>query len=480
MCLQPKQKMEKNASPQIQSQQLAQKLLSNEKMAKKNAGGQNKFSLPPWLPVVASAALMVMVASVAMTNARNLKNAAAWQRHSTEVILAAQALGNNLLDIQRGERGYVTVGDTNALASFYKNVTVEPQFFDRLVTLNGDNTAQQERLKNLVDAVDALLAYDKGCIAIYRQEGFRGVSKLDATGRGRAVLGRAQDTVGQFLADEQRSWDIQDISEETQYQYAEQLLVIGSSLAAILLLVAIALASRELAFRKQAEAQLRETLLLQNAILASANYGIVSTNPQGMIQTYNAGAENLLGYSAAEVIGQATPMLWRDPLEIAERASVLSRKLGVPVRPTFEAIAKKVEMDLIDEGEWTFVCKNGSRFPASLMVTPLKNEAGETTGFLGIFRDISERKKNELERERLIAELKTTLAQVKTLSGLIPICAWCKNVRSDTGYWQTVEQYMRTHSGASFSHGVCPNCAAKFKNEIAGANHKLEPALSEA
>jgi PAS domain S-box-containing protein len=449
-------------------------------MAHLNVGGQKKLSLPPWLPVTASVALMVMVAFVAVKNATNLTTATQWRRHSTEVILAAQALGNNILDIQRGVRGYTTMGDTNALASFYKNVDLEPQFFDRLVTLTADNFPQQERLKKLVNAVGAVLSYDKQSIAIYRQQGIVGVSKLDATGEERVVLDQAQDAVGQFLADEQRLWDLRDISEETQYQCAERMLVVGSLLAAILLLVATWLATRELASRQRAEAQLRETLLLQNAILGSADYGIVATNPQGLVQTFNPAAERLLGYSAEDVIGQATPMLWRDPLEVAERATYLSKKLGATVRPTFEAVSKKVEADSKDEGEWTFIRKDGSRFPSLLVVTAMRNEAGQTTGFLGIFRDITERQKNEIERERLIAELKTTLAQVKTLSGLIPICAWCKNVRSDTGYWQTVEQYVRTHSGASFSHGVCPNCAAKFKDDIVRLTHKPEPATSKA
>jgi hypothetical protein len=213
-------------------------------------------------------------------------------------------------------------------------------------------------------------------------------------------------------------------------------------------------------------------LLLQNAILGSADYGIVATSAAGIVQTFNAAAERLLGYSAAEVIGKTTPMLWRDPLEIAEYAKRLSSQLGVPVQATFEVIAKKVQSNGIDEGEWTFIRKNGTRFPCSIVVTPLGDETGDFTGYLGVFRDISERRKAEREREDLIAELKKTLAHVKTLSGLIPICAWCKSVRSDTGYWQTVEQYVRSRSDASFSHGVCPSCAEKFKNDIARANRE--------
>jgi hypothetical protein len=84
-------------------------------------------------------------------------------------------------------------------------------------------------------------------------------------------------------------------------------------------------------------------------------------------------------------------------------------------------------------------------------------------------REMARRRRVEIEREKLIAELKLTLAQVKTLSGLIPICAWCKSVRNDQGYWQTVEHYVRSHSDASFSHSICPTCREKFKDEIAKA-----------
>lgn len=70
--------------------------------------------------------------------------------------------------------------------------------------------------------------------------------------------------------------------------------------------------------------------------------------------------------------------------------------------------------------------------------------------------------KMEAEREQLIAELQEALATVKTLRGLIPICAWCKQIRNDKGYWQAVEQYIEEHSDAEFTHGICPECKLKF------------------
>lgn len=437
------------------------------------------FSFRPWLPVAASTAIMAVVAFVAAENVKQLNEASQWRRHSADVILSEQSFQDNLLEIQRSMRGYVTLGDTNALESYYGNVAVEPSQLWQLKAFTGDNRAQQKRIKALADAMTALIAFDNRAIGIYRREGFAGIEKLDETGEGRAVFGRVQDVLVLFSADEQRLWDVRDASEQGQYHHTGQFLIAGCALATVLLLLAHYMASRELKFRRHAEDQLKQTLLLQNAILNSADYGIVATNMEGVVQTFNRAAQRLLGYSAEEVIGKETPMLWRDPAEISQRAEALSEELGEPIKPTFETVIKKIQLESVDEGEWTFIRKDGSRFPCLLVVTSLGKEGDGLSGFIGIFRDISERKKHEQEREQLIAQLKSALAEVKSLSGLIPICAWCKNVRSDSGYWETVEQYVRHHSNADFSHGVCPTCAARFKDEIVRANQKAD-ALSKA
>jgi hypothetical protein len=77
-----------------------------------------------------------------------------------------------------------------------------------------------------------------------------------------------------------------------------------------------------------------------------------------------------------------------------------------------------------------------------------------------------EREKAEHEREKVIVELRQALAQVKRLSGFLPICASCKKIRDDKGYWQQVEAYIRDHSEAQFSHGLCPECAKKLYPEL--------------
>ena len=101
----------------------------------------------------------------------------------------------------------------------------------------------------------------------------------------------------------------------------------------------------------------------------------------------------------------------------------------------------------------------------AFLVAPLP-EAGYAN-FYGM--DITARKTAETERERLIGELQEALANVKTLSGLVPICSWCKKIRDDRGFWNEVETYVQSHSEATFSHGVCPACRAKILGTEGGS-----------
>lgn len=94
-----------------------------------------------------------------------------------------------------------------------------------------------------------------------------------------------------------------------------------------------------------------------------------------------------------------------------------------------------------------------------------RDQAGRPIGVVGVSRDITEKKRFEEERERLIVELEEALAKVKTLKGLVPICTSCKKIRDDQGFWHQVEIYVRDHSEAEFSHSICPDCLAKLYPE---------------
>lgn len=147
--------------------------------------------------------------------------------------------------------------------------------------------------------------------------------------------------------------------------------------------------------RKLAEIALQETNTLQNAILESANYAIISTTIDGNIRVFNAAAERFLGYQANEVIGKTTPVIFHDFNEIVKRARELSKEIGISIEPGFEALVAKARREGIDEREWLYIRKDGSRFPVLLSVTALKDAEGNITGFLEIASDITERNRSQ-------------------------------------------------------------------------------------
>ena len=147
---------------------------------------------------------------------------------------------------------------------------------------------------------------------------------------------------------------------------------------------------------KVTEARRAETLLaaaaLQNAIFNSANFSSIATDARGVIQIFNVGAERMLGYAAVEVVGNLTPADLSEPHEVLARAKALSVELETPIAPGFEALVFKASRGIEDIYELTYIRKDGSRFPAVLSVTALRNAQGAIIGYLLIGTDNSARK----------------------------------------------------------------------------------------
>jgi len=144
--------------------------------------------------------------------------------------------------------------------------------------------------------------------------------------------------------------------------------------------------------RKQAEAALLEAGALQNAIFNSAVFASVATDAKGVIQIFNVGAERMLGYAATEVMNKITPADISDPQELIARAKALSVELATPITPGFEALVFKASRGIEDIYELTYIRKDGSRFPAVVSVTALRDAQDAIIGYLLIGTDNTARK----------------------------------------------------------------------------------------
>ena len=167
------------------------------------------------------------------------------------------------------------------------------------------------------------------------------------------------------------------------------------------------------------EEALLKTGALQNAILTSANFSIIATDEKGIIQLFNVGAERSLGYLAAEVVNRISPSDIHDPQEVMARAQALSAELATTITPGFEALAFKASRGIEDIYELTYICKDGSRFPAIVSITALRDDYGKIIGYLLIGTDNSVRKQveSDLHNAMAVAE-KANLAKSDFLSSM--------------------------------------------------------------
>jgi PAS domain S-box-containing protein len=198
--------------------------------------------------------------------------------------------------------------------------------------------------------------------------------------------------------------------------------------------------------RKRAEEKLRQ---LSRAVEQSPA-SIVITNPAGDIEYVNPKFIEITGYTLAEVLGK-NPRI----LKSGDKSPEAYREL-------WETITAGNEWS----GEFLNKKKNDKLYWESASISPIRDPAGRITHYVAVKEDITARKQAEAIRDQLFQDLQDALANVKALSGLLPICASCKKIRDDKGYWSQVESYIQTHSEATFTHGICPDCVKKLYPDL--------------
>ncbi|MRW94856.1 PAS domain S-box protein [Duganella sp. FT80W] len=175
-------------------------------------------------------------------------------------------------------------------------------------------------------------------------------------------------------------------------------------------------------------AQVQAISILQRAILEHSAYAIIATDEHGIVTLFNPAAEHMLGYQADELVAKESPAIWHDPDEVAARALVLSAELGRSVAPGFEVFVARTHLGGSDESSWTYVRKDGSKFPVLLSVSALRADDGSINGYLGIAADISlqEQQRRSLEASR---------TQLLHAAAVAELGIWTWDVPSGTMDW---------------------------------------------
>lgn len=184
---------------------------------------------------------------------------------------------------------------------------------------------------------------------------------------------------------------------------------------------------RDISEKKEAERKLAVTNRLNQAILNGADHIIISTTTDGTILTFNQAAERALGYAADDLIGKESPAIFHDPEEVKRRALEL-QAAGIAVEPGFEVFVALARKGEADSNEWSYIRKDGSRFPVMLTATALFTTKGEVSGFLGIATDISEQKRTE----QSLLETSQSLSRAQQIAN---IGNWSWNIETNALSW---------------------------------------------
>ncbi len=181
----------------------------------------------------------------------------------------------------------------------------------------------------------------------------------------------------------------------------------------------------------------------------SAVGGLIITDLGGSIRFANQSFCKMFDYSQEDVMGM-------------NAADLFATK---EVR-TFSDVVAILDISKNESQEFVVASKEGRSFVVEVTASNVTSSSGELAGRMASFIDITKRKEIEADREKLIRKLQNALNKIKTLRGIIPICAACKKIRDDKGYWNQLENYIKEHSEADFSHGICPECAEKLYPEL--------------
>ncbi|WP_410482717.1 PAS domain S-box protein [Undibacterium sp. Jales W-56] len=327
--------------------------------------------------------------------------------HTREVVSRFNQFSSEIDRVENGQWAYFLTKEKKFLEERNAAVAQLRSVITQLTDLTIDNVSQRARIVQLTVLLDKRIRMLIESQAVFDAQGFESARSLFNSGR--EAAGAIRALTADATAEEQRLLGQRRSSELLRFE-----VMLISIVLLFGFLVWLALHVRRLAHGRSAMEQAiqygRQPLLkaeaLQNAIFNSANFSVIATDAQGVIQIFNVGAEHMLGYRAVDVVDKITPTGISDEEEVITRAAALSLELDTTITPGFEALVFKASRGIEDIYELTYIRNDGSRFPAIVSVTALRDEADKVIGYLLIGTDNTARKQVEAEQALLDQRLR--------------------------------------------------------------------------
>ena len=306
-----------------------------------------------------------------------------WVTHTHRVMENLDAVLTDVLDAETGERGYIVTGDDSYLQPYESALHRVSQDVGRIRSLTDDNPRQQSSLERLNSLVAAKLNVLRNGIEVRKRDGMVAGAAAVRDGVGKQLMDQLRTLVDEMKQAEQRLLQERSEAVANSSQFVKETIAFGYLSAFFFLLGAGWLIYEEMRRRELAEEGLRHSEeQLRLLVSGVTHYAIFMLDPKGHVISWNAGAERIKGYSALEILGQHFSRFYSK--EDIERG-----------KPDLELKIAAEQGSVEDEG-WR-VRKDGSRFWANVLLTALRDEAGNLRGFGKVTRDVSKTKRNELD-----------------------------------------------------------------------------------
>ena len=339
-----------------------------------------------------------------------------------------------------------------------------------------DRSAPQTEMLNLIEELRSDKAYTEnilknmfGSLVVLNLDGVIqtinratintiGYTEEELIGKHISILAEKPEKVTKLLHKVQHEGSLQNY--EVVYKRKDgdiRMMLINASLMSAAKTRGIVIVGIDITEGEKIEKALQKGEEKYRELVENANSIILRSDTQGRITFFNEFAQKFFGYTEEEIVGK----------NLLETIVPITETTGRDLQQMREDLMLYPEKFKNNENE--NIRRNGERVWISWTNKAILDQHGNVTGILSVGNDITESKQAEEERKILIQELQQTLeelqkslAKVKTLSGLLPICASCKKIRDDSGYWKQIEAYIREHSDATFTHGLCPECVKKL------------------